>query len=276
LALAGDGDRLNFVHVVDTSTVLIPLADGALISATPMRDNLLKNARAVCAGAVERARECGLDATSTVIDGPPAEAILRFTADTGAGMIVVGTHARSGLSRLLLGSVAEAILRRSPVPVMVTHADDVPRDGPILVAVDDSKPARAAFRFALGSALRSGRTLHLLYVRTASESYAMPAFVSDYCREARTAGVGLETSICSGEIAEAIISAADSRACSTVVLGTHGRNALQRIMHHEIVHTVVESAKVPVAVVHAQHDRSKVAETAAHLRGSRSEIRARS
>jgi universal stress protein A len=51
--------------------------------------------------------------------GDPAAEICRIAADEGAEMIVIGTHGRSGLFRLLMGSVAEAILRRAPCPVLV-------------------------------------------------------------------------------------------------------------------------------------------------------------
>jgi nucleotide-binding universal stress UspA family protein len=51
--------------------------------------------------------------------GDPAAEICRIAADEGAEMIVIGTHGRTGLFRLLMGSVAESILRRAPCPVLV-------------------------------------------------------------------------------------------------------------------------------------------------------------
>lgn len=51
--------------------------------------------------------------------GDPAAEICRIATDEGAEMIVLGTHGRSGLFRLLMGSVAESILRRAPCPVLV-------------------------------------------------------------------------------------------------------------------------------------------------------------
>ncbi|MDR7484067.1 MAG: universal stress protein [Armatimonadota bacterium] len=53
-----------------------------------------------------------------VVQGDPAEAILE-QASAGADLIVVGTHGRTGLPRLLMGSVAEAVVRRAPCPVVV-------------------------------------------------------------------------------------------------------------------------------------------------------------
>jgi nucleotide-binding universal stress UspA family protein len=51
--------------------------------------------------------------------GDPAGEIVRIAADENATMIVLGTHGRTGMTRLLMGSVAEAIVRRAPCPVLV-------------------------------------------------------------------------------------------------------------------------------------------------------------
>ena len=51
--------------------------------------------------------------------GDPAGEVVRLAADEGAEMIVLGTHGRTGMTRLLMGSVAEAIVRRAPCPVLV-------------------------------------------------------------------------------------------------------------------------------------------------------------
>jgi nucleotide-binding universal stress UspA family protein len=53
-----------------------------------------------------------------LITGEPAEAVVRLAKDEGVDLIVMGTHGRSGISRLLMGSVAEAIVRRAPCPVL--------------------------------------------------------------------------------------------------------------------------------------------------------------
>jgi len=53
-----------------------------------------------------------------MITGSPASAIVRFAEDEGVDLIVLGTHGRSGLPRLLMGSVAEAIVRKAHCPVL--------------------------------------------------------------------------------------------------------------------------------------------------------------
>jgi nucleotide-binding universal stress UspA family protein len=55
---------------------------------------------------------------STVMEGDPATMILRAAEETHSDVIVMGTHGRTAVARLLLGSVAEAVLRKAPCPVL--------------------------------------------------------------------------------------------------------------------------------------------------------------
>ena len=63
-------------------------------------------------------REAGRPVRCLVRHGKPAEAILRAAEEVGADLVMMGTHGRKGLKRVLLGSVAEEVLRLADVPVM--------------------------------------------------------------------------------------------------------------------------------------------------------------
>ncbi len=71
---------------------------------------------------VDHAVEWGLEATPLVWEGEPADAILAAAASEGADIIVIGSSGKSGVGRILLGSVSDDVIRRSPVPVMVVRA----------------------------------------------------------------------------------------------------------------------------------------------------------
>lgn len=60
----------------------------------------------------------------------PAEELAQFAADLEADLLVIGTHGRRGVARLLLGSVAESVVRLAPCPVFVVRPKSIPEEGP--------------------------------------------------------------------------------------------------------------------------------------------------
>ncbi|MFC6836669.1 universal stress protein [Halomarina ordinaria] len=71
----------------------------------------------------ERAEEVGVSVTTAVEPGIPSETIVDYAGDNDVDLVVMSTHGRTGLSHLLLGSVAEKVVRRSPVPVLVVRPE---------------------------------------------------------------------------------------------------------------------------------------------------------
>ena len=68
------------------------------------------------------AEEVGVPIRTLIVQGQPEVAILSAAEDLGADLIVMGTHGRRGFNRLLLGSVAESVMRRADVPVMTVRS----------------------------------------------------------------------------------------------------------------------------------------------------------
>jgi nucleotide-binding universal stress UspA family protein len=64
-----------------------------------------------------------------VVEGSPARDIVQAATDRGCDLVVMGTHGRSGVDRLLLGSVAERVVRSSPVPVLTVRVSEQLADG---------------------------------------------------------------------------------------------------------------------------------------------------
>ena len=76
-------------------------------------------------GPVEEAAEgADLEVTSAIREGVPAEEILAYAADADVDMIVMATHGRTGLDHVLMGSVAEQVVRNSTVPVVTVRPTD--------------------------------------------------------------------------------------------------------------------------------------------------------
>ncbi|SEW16387.1 Nucleotide-binding universal stress protein, UspA family [Halobacterium jilantaiense] len=61
---------------------------------------------------------------TAVVDGIPHEAIVEYAESAGVDVVVMGTHGRTGLDHYLVGSVAEKVVRTSPVPVLTVGLDD--------------------------------------------------------------------------------------------------------------------------------------------------------
>ena len=80
-----------------------------------------QEAESVLEDAEERAETAGQSITTASAVGRPANAIVEYADDEGADHIVLGSHGRTGMSRILLGSVAETVMRRSKVPVTVVR-----------------------------------------------------------------------------------------------------------------------------------------------------------
>lgn len=97
-------------------------------------------------------------------EGEPAAQILASADDWNADLLVMGTHSRRGLTRLLLGSVAADVIRASPKPVLCMSG---PLDGPmgerILVAIDDDDNTKAVLEWAGMLASPWGSTVQLLH-----------------------------------------------------------------------------------------------------------------
>jgi nucleotide-binding universal stress UspA family protein len=83
-------------------------------AATDRTERILETARG-------RAAEYGVDVETESVVGAPARTIVDRADEHGVDGIVVGSHGRRGVSRILLGSVAETVVRRSPVPVTVVR-----------------------------------------------------------------------------------------------------------------------------------------------------------
>jgi nucleotide-binding universal stress UspA family protein len=83
-------------------------------------------------------RAQGIDVSWQVRRGRPADEILAAAAESHVDLIAMATHGRTGLGRLLFGSVAEAVLRRAPVPVFMIRQPDA-----LAETVSDGKEAHA-------------------------------------------------------------------------------------------------------------------------------------
>lgn len=112
------GATLHIVHVGPVVQYFGP----PFASGRAFANDLMETSRKQLRAYMSAVHEQGLEATETLTEGVPYVEINRAAKDTGADLIVMGTHGRTGIDRLLLGSVAERVVRTSPIPVMVVPA----------------------------------------------------------------------------------------------------------------------------------------------------------
>jgi nucleotide-binding universal stress UspA family protein len=125
LDLAGkDRATLSLLRAAEAST--LPGADAVKAQITAIRE-----AEEYLAAVVKRLADRGIGRVEThVWYGPAAAAIVEAAAAQKADLIVMSTHGRSGLGRLVLGSVTESVLRGTTVPLLIVRADHAPLDVP--------------------------------------------------------------------------------------------------------------------------------------------------
>jgi nucleotide-binding universal stress UspA family protein len=128
LSIFPDAD-LHALHVLDPQEwVYVDESGGGFYSET-MIEAATEAAETLLAKASETAAEAGVSLTTAIERGDPAKAIVAYADDHDADYVFVGSHGRRGLSRFLLGSVAEQVARRAPVPVTIVREEPEDEDG---------------------------------------------------------------------------------------------------------------------------------------------------
>ncbi|OGL07026.1 MAG: hypothetical protein A3I03_04785 [Candidatus Rokubacteria bacterium RIFCSPLOWO2_02_FULL_68_19] len=113
-----DGTVIRLMYVAPTPSAIV--AEGRVIAYADQESDRLQHLGMVYLR--EAAHQlAGLPVEYAVRFGEPAEEILEEAREFGADLVVMATHGRSGVARLMLGSVAEAVLRRSEVPVVLVR-----------------------------------------------------------------------------------------------------------------------------------------------------------
>jgi nucleotide-binding universal stress UspA family protein len=177
-------------------------------------------------------------------------AILQEAEQIQPAMIVMGRYGGTALSRLLLGSVTARVIGHSPCHVLV-----VPRGVPLnfqrlLIASDGSVFSEAAWAAALTLARNMGSAL--IGVAVASSDRDIPAateVVRNLEAAASEQGITLDTMIPMGRPEAGIVKAAEFKQASLIILGSHGRTGLKRLLMGSVAERVIGLAKCPVLVV---------------------------
>jgi nucleotide-binding universal stress UspA family protein len=236
-------------------------------------DALLEERDADAQDAVESTRAVldGVDEVRTaVLRGTPSETILDYATDNDVEVIAMGTHGRTGIDRLVAGSVTERVLRLADVPVMAVRAAGDPpgaeRYDQVLVPTDGSEAAAAAVDHGVAVAERFDARVHAVNVvdvanLAVSHTYGPPEQLVEGLRSAgeeateqvaeraRAAGLDVETHVVEGVPAEHLLTYAEDSGVDLIAMGTAGRSGLERVLLGSTTERIVRRADVPVLTV---------------------------
>jgi len=229
--------------------------------------------------AVERRRLAGVDITTELVESDdPAARIIECADSFDADLVVTGSHGRTGIERVLLGSVVEALLHRCGRPVLAipSHLEDGRAGEPIrfariVCAVDFAAASLNALTYAIAIAEESDARLTLLHVidvppefkhhpeppdfnvdpiRAEAEAECLTrlrALVPDGARDYCT----IETAVIEGGVSRQLLRMSAAANADLVVLGVHGRNAFDLAFFGSTSKDVIRQARCPVLIVPA-------------------------
>lgn len=262
------GGTVTALHVMPQLAYADPIIGGALLY-TPED---LDRAHAELDRLV--AAEAGTTPVETrIMSGSAGAAIVEEAKDLPADLVVLGTHGRSGFTRLMLGSVTERVLRHAPCPVLTVppRVPDVVPTGPvmfhrILCAVDFSASSLKALAYAASLARETGAHLTLTHVVELAPVYE-PALIGgnsltadiEVAAERATrgrletlapAGVPVSTVVTSGKPYRQVLALAESEKSDLIVIGVHGGLG-DRLHFGSTTNHVVRAAACPVLSLRA-------------------------
>jgi nucleotide-binding universal stress UspA family protein len=188
--------------------------------------------------------------------GDVAEVIVDHARTSGATFLCMATHARRPVGEMVLGSVSEAVLRRSPVPVLLVgpHVEAVALLARMVVAIDGSRTAEGALDVARRLAGHLGAALNLMqvvadqapegndvldtgYLRATAEALAPPPHSYDVLH--------------GRDVAAAIVDYATGHHAAVIALGTDGWGRARQLVLGSVALDVARLAHCPVLVVPA-------------------------
>jgi nucleotide-binding universal stress UspA family protein len=240
--------------------------EGEYVFPAPVIQDMVAEEQKSIDAAVEEATSAGAPfVAGKLVSGAPWAEIVGLLEHEAFDLCVIGTRGRTGISRFLLGSVAEKVVRHAPCSVLAVHAGRTATPfAHALVPTDFSRDAQHALELADQLVMPGGRItlMHVIEVPVAfSGEVPSPEFASDLDRRAAAAleraaarfaskaGVSLEARSRIGHPgAQTLAALEDDPTFDLVVMGSHGRTGIKRALLGSVAEKVVRHAKCPVLV----------------------------
>ncbi len=237
----------------------------------------VKDAEDYLAGIAAPLIQSGLSVETGVPFAVPGEGIVMEVELRKADLVIMSTHGRSGLSRLVYGSVAEAVLTHSPVPVLLVRATQASaitlgdiEQPEILIPVDGSPFAETVLPYAKEMARLVNGSLFLLRVVVAPPQWIDPMVVAPYpseevvvqqedeataylaglSQQLEAEGFQVHSRIVMDHPSDAILDACCGSNVRLIVMATHCRHGLGRVVFGSVAMEVLHHGRLPILLVH--------------------------
>ena len=240
----------------------------------PLVDVDLPAAEALVSKAVEHFASRGLEASTAVTEGYPQSSIVEYAEQGNADFIIVGSHGHSGITRFLLGSVAQDVVRRARCSVEIVRAakGKSQKEGMrILLATDGSDSSIAAARSIAARPWPEGSEVKVICAVQTSAPVVEPGQVAteaDQIRENMVkrseedvtvsekiiadAGLSVVGAVLTGRPKETILDEAQQWGADLIVVGSHGRRGITRLFMGSVSEAVARHAHCSVDVIRQQ------------------------
>ena len=278
------------VELVEAFDVLPPAARNRQSSEATRRmlEEVQRSSRAYLERIQQALRSEGLVALTTTLPGPPARALVDWLVREPEALVVMSTHGRGGIARWALGSVADKVLHSITNPVLLirSSAESAPADEveakTVLVPLDGSQLSELSLPHAAAVATGLGAQVTLMRATGTTDVYrrylerapahgglisaeelvqadsedALASLADASRRLAREFGFGGEVTVAHVQgqnPAEAVVEMAGAET-TMVVMTTHGRGGINRLVLGSVTDRVVRHANAPVLVVRRHHE----------------------
>lgn len=240
-----DGAALVFAVVLDAS---LRTEDCSFASSRELAERIAAD---ILAGACARAAQLNVPATSQVIFDEPVRGIVGLAEFEGAGMIVMGAPVRRGIVRSITGTVAEGILQQTDTPICIVRKPPPSADyHRLLVPVVEDDLSSYAIEYAVHAARSLGSRLLFCTI----DNDAGPEtkrYLEGAKKRASASGVMSDWIVVpqDGRVAALILEQSRIEACDAIIMASHRRDGLARLLQSSVARTVVRSSDVPVVVL---------------------------
>ena len=279
------GARLELVRVHDPVPPWTLPMEGAVVM-SPSDPEIRATEEQYLANCVARLEEGGFPrSTWTLLEGEVAEVIARHAEQQGFGLVVAATHGRGALSRIWLGSVSDALVRRLTVPLLLIRPSEVATVPctesfrSVLVALDGSAAAESALTAVFDLCPTEGIELLLVRVvspvvlptdatlpaapavdETLTENLAAQArlYLEAVASRLRARGARVSTRvIVEPGVASTVLHEAVRGGVELIALTTHGAKGMRRLVLGSVADKILRGADRPVLLIRLRDERGK-------------------